>query len=375
MRRAAPTFATRSAFAALAVESDSDDEVVEEQEEVVEHGESKQEEPLMIDVPLVSEETTFQDRCVLPICPVCGRVLTVCSSELSNRDTRPKESPSLSKAAQKRAVRQAKKEEQQQQQKASKRGQASNSRKRARSEEQTSSPTRGEAELEVGRDSSPPGSKTNPLELPAEPETEDVKLEHKAAAKPAEVPVKLVEVEETPISPPTPNGVALHEDRGAPTTARSKDPEAQPFRQAVSSAAPESDVAAGQSQPLQTLVGGQPNGTLTMNGRRSGQHETHEKIHIAKEKIPPSQTEAEKTKKKQNLFVRTLWTLIMISGFLGAGLSVHRRSSWKSPTLKISSSLPCFRSRLHDTPCLRLPDARLSRGHGPVCTGSFQRRG
>lgn len=168
-------------------------------------------------------------------------------------------------------------------------------------------------EHEPARDSSPPGSKANPLELPAEPEVEESGAQEDSTL--VEVPT---EVDETPAPVAVPNGNILREDFGAPTIARTNVLEAQTasIRQAGSSTAPESDVAAGQSQPLQTLVGVQPNGI--MNGGHSAQTEIHERDHVKKELPPVSQNEAEKNKKKQNLFVRTLWTLIMISGFLGA---------------------------------------------------------
>lgn len=155
----------------------------------------------------------------------------------------------------------------------------------------------------------------NPLELPAEPEAEEITpaVDHNSSAMPAQV-------DESSVLAPIPNGNVLHEDLVAPTITRAKDPEARTTvcRQAGSSTAPESDVSAGQSQPLQSLVGIQPNGTL--NGRLSAQTEIHGINHITKEKLSPSLNETEMKKKKQNLFVRTLWTLIMISGFLGAKL-------------------------------------------------------
>ena len=96
-----------------------------------------------------------------------------------------------------------------------------------------------------------------------------------------------------------------------------KDPEAQPFRQAGSSTTPECDVGASQSQSLRTVVGAQPNGSTAQGLKPSEHTEPRQRVFVSKEKPSDSQIESDKNKKKQNLLVRALWTVIMISGFLG----------------------------------------------------------
>jgi hypothetical protein len=83
--------------------------------------------------------------------------------------------------------------------------------------------------------------------------------------------------------------------------------------------------------------------------------------------------EVEKAPKKgHNVLVRTLWTFIMLGGFLGQ-LRILCKATHGTNTHLVR--LPTHGSRLHHYPCISLPDYCLSRGHSTVCAHGFKTRG
>lgn len=85
---------------------------------------------------------------------------------------------------------------------------------------------------------------------------------------------------------------------------------------------------------------------------------------------------AEKAKKKQNAITRTIWTLIMIGGFVGVfpfPLSPFTASLiLTSIFVHLRNFAP--RTSIHHSPCLRLPDPRLSRGNSLIPTHGASKR-
>lgn len=81
--------------------------------------------------------------------------------------------------------------------------------------------------------------------------------------------------------------------------------------------------------------------------------------------IPPEKTasEAEKEKKRQNVLTRTIWTLIMIGGFIGGDLVIP---CWMAQYSLHYHRTAHFGTCLHDCPRYDLPDSRLSGGYGSL---------
>lgn len=69
--------------------------------------------------------------------------------------------------------------------------------------------------------------------------------------------------------------------------------------------------------------------------------------------------EAEKKKKRQNLFQRTVWTLIMIGGFIGRLSTLYVWLRIWSIFGRTVTFGPC----LYDPPCYRMPDTCISGSH------------
>jgi len=73
--------------------------------------------------------------------------------------------------------------------------------------------------------------------------------------------------------------------------------------------------------------------------------------------------EAEKKKKRQNLFQRTVWTLIMIGGFIGKFFSLST-SDWEYDVF--SERTVTFGACIHDPPRYGMPDSCISRSHSSL---------
>lgn len=80
---------------------------------------------------------------------------------------------------------------------------------------------------------------------------------------------------------------------------------------------------------------------------------------------PPSQptAEEEKAKKLRNVGTRTLWTLIMISGFLSRFFFNYLCFN---SAMVFFHSFTCYGTCIHDTACNTLPVSCLPRGHVAV---------
>lgn len=193
----------------------------------------------------------------------------------------------------KKAARQARKESEITEQKDGPETRSTKKRRRGKRHGQASSPERSAASND-DRDHSPPGSKQNPLQLPAEPELAEAEIQPEPKQE------TTFSVSDAPLQTNSDTNGSVTEGADSTATIEEKKPKLDVER----------DVSAGQSQPLKA------------NGVTHPEHQRQVHTPIKKE-LPlvtlnaPSQ-DAEKTKKKQNLIVRTLWTLIMISGFLGA---------------------------------------------------------
>jgi len=81
--------------------------------------------------------------------------------------------------------------------------------------------------------------------------------------------------------------------------------------------------------------------------------------------IAPAQSDNPE-KKRQNILTRTLWTFIMIGGFLGASLPLSSDLLFMS----LGSSAPT-RPRIHDSARYGLSNGGLSRGHSSLFHQSY----
>lgn len=84
-----------------------------------------------------------------------------------------------------------------------------------------------------------------------------------------------------------------------------------------------------------------------------GQAESLVEVSSPSTQVVPSR-DTEKAKKRQSFITRTLWTFIMIGGFIGAYLL---QFSWRFHSPDCRSTTP--RSCVHDSTRYALPDARL----------------
>lgn len=76
---------------------------------------------------------------------------------------------------------------------------------------------------------------------------------------------------------------------------------------------------------------------------------------------------AERAKKKQNAITRTIWTLIMIFGFIGESLLLLMHNAYRPLTiLYASDSYPPPWSCLCNCPRVCMPDPCVSRGHRSI---------
>lgn len=92
---------------------------------------------------------------------------------------------------------------------------------------------------------------------------------------------------------------------------------------------------------------------------------THDikQVALVEQKLPPQINDAERVKKRQAVLERTLWTLIMIGGFIG------RYLPWVYLTdLLMSSRLATHGTCVHDSVGDGVPGFGLQRGHGTILT-------
>lgn len=218
--------------------------------------------------------------------------------------------------------------------------------KEAKKQRNASSSVNSERSPQItDRDSSPPGSKANPVEIPPEPEVDsqtavqpqqqDASFVLEAAPPPKTAPAFVPSP--IPLAPPTPtpvsNGHAQHASQST-TSARPSTPASQNKPPAF----PTSPVDMAMRRASQSF-------TVGPVGKKLDAPESPRMPQPLLSDAEKSAQDAENVKKRQSFLVRTLWTLIMIGGFLRKSCS---NLSESIQLILPSPSLLACRACIHD---------------------------